>query len=68
MIVICDHLLFWKQKEKETKLRDSLEKWKQEAKRHELQAGASKHVQIIFCNSHSSTQHSSRRCSVVFFR
>lgn len=66
LIVIGGHLLLWQQKEKETKkLRDSLEKQKQEAKSHELQQGASKHVQIIFCNIHSFTQDSSSRCSVV---
>lgn len=66
LIVIGGHLLLWQQKKKETKkLRDSLEKQKQEAKSHELQQGASKHVQIIFCNIHSSTQDSSSRCSVV---
>lgn len=64
LIVIGGHLMLWQQKEKETKkLRDSLEKQKQEAKSHELQQGAAKHVQIIFCNIHSSTQDS--RCSVV---
>lgn len=62
--MICGHLLLLQQQEKETKkLRDSLEKQKQQAKSQELQARA-KHVQIIFCKIHSSTQHSSR-CSVV---
>lgn len=48
LIVICGHLLLWQQKEKETKkLRESLEKQKQEVKSHELQAGASKHVASV---------------------
>lgn len=55
---ICGHLLFWQQKEKETKkLRDSLEKRKQKAKSHELQAGASTHVplsSVIFTVLHNT--------------
>lgn len=56
LIMICGHLLLWQQKEKEPKkLRQSLEKHKQEAKSHELQAGASKHVEITFYHIYSST-------------
>lgn len=40
-----------------------MEKQKEEAKSHELQAGASQHTDYR-CNSHGSTQQSSR-CSVV---
>lgn len=59
----------WQQKEEETtKLRDSLEQQKREAKRHEteLLAGASEHVEIISCVM-STVIHSTAAGNLLMF-